>query len=80
MYGDLVCGEKKGTPPPPPPHNTVRTNILQYIIGSVQKVRKTKQKKYENSTKIIVPNSTEKVRDILYIPLILPRRSSFRTF
>ena len=53
MYGDLVCGEKKGTPPPPPPpppsppppHNTVRTNILQYIIGSVQKVRKTKQKK-----------------------------------
>ena len=46
MYGDLVRGEKKGTPPPPPPHhNTVRTNILQYIIGSVQKVRKTKQKK-----------------------------------
>ena len=54
MYGDLVCGEKKGTPPPSPPpppppppspHNTVRTNILQYIIGSVQKVQKTKQKK-----------------------------------
>ena len=35
MYGDFVCGEKKGTPPPPPPsppppHNTVRKSL--YIL------------------------------------------------